>query len=751
MNPPDFLPVTAEEVARAGWDAPDFVYVTGDAYVDHPSFGVAIISRVLEAAGYRVAILPQPDFRSADDFRRFGRPKLGFLVTAGNIDSMVAHYTAAKRRRSKDYYSPGGVMGKRPDRAVIVYCNRIREAYGDVPIILGGLEASLRRFAHYDYWDDRVRRSVLVDAKADLLTYGMGENILLRVAELLKKGVPIRKIRDVRGTVWFGKTGDAVHFPVAAEFDFEKLKTDKTYYAAAFGEQYRNQDAIGGKALVEHYGERKLVQNPPMPPLEREELDRVYALPYARTYHPMYEKEGGVPAIEEVRFSLTHNRGCFGACNFCALAFHQGRTVRSRSIESVVEEAKKIVALPDFKGYIHDVGGPTANFRAPACEKQLSAGVCTHRKCLAPKPCPNLRVDHTEYVKLLRAVEAVPGVKKVFIRSGIRFDYLMLDKDDTFFKKLVRDHVSGQLKVAPEHCSDRVLDAMGKPHFGVYERFRKRFFELTESMGKEQYLVPYLMSSHPGSTLSDAVLLAECLHRDHYAPEQVQDFYPTPGTASTVMYYTGIDPLTMKQIFVPTDYREKQLQRALLQYNRPQNADAVREALHRAGRDDLVGYGKDCLIRPAGAHGENPPERGRKTPSRQTSGRADTRRETADGRGTFTGKTNSGKAKKTGVRTTGKATAESAKKEVWNASASNARPAKTRRNGRAPDGRVSGGAVSKPFAGKNEEKNAAGRNTAPSGKALRGAKDRNVRHLSGTETNGKVQKVHTGKSGKRGI
>lgn len=614
MDPSAFLPVTAKEMALAGWDAPDFVYVTGDAYVDHPSFGVAIISRVLEAAGYRVAILPQPEFHSAEDFRRFGRPRLGFLVTAGNIDSMVAHYTAAKRRRSKDYYSPGGVMGKRPDRAVIVYCNRIREAYGDVPIILGGLEASLRRFAHYDYWEDRVRRSVLVDAKADLLTYGMGEKILLRVAELLKRGVPIRRIRDVRGTVWLGKPEDSVHFSVAAEFDFEKLKTDKAYYAAAFGEQYRNQDAVSGKALVEHYGTRKLVQNPPMPPLEREELDRVYALPYARTYHPMYEKVGGVSAIEEVRFSVTHNRGCFGACNFCALAFHQGRTVRSRSIESVVEEVKKITALPDFKGYIHDVGGPTANFRAPSCEKQRTAGVCTGRKCLAPKPCPNLHVDHSEYVELLRAVEAVPGVKKVFIRSGIRFDYLMLDKDDTFFKKLVSDHVSGQLKVAPEHCSDRVLDAMGKPRFDVYERFRKRFFELTRAQGKEQYLVPYLMSSHPGSTLEDAIALAECLRRDHYAPEQVQDFYPTPGTASTVMYYTGIDPLSMKQVFVPTDYHEKQLQRALLQYNRPQNAAAVREALHRAGREELIGFGEESLVRPAGAANKNPQKRGKKTP-----------------------------------------------------------------------------------------------------------------------------------------
>ena len=549
----DFLPLSRAEMDARGWDAPDFVYVTGDAYVDHPSFGVAIISRVLEDAGYRVAILSQPDYKSADAFRTFGRPKLGFLVTAGNIDSMVAHYSVAKRRRTKDYYSPGGEMGKRPDRAVIVYCNRIREAYGDVPIILGGLEASLRRFAHYDYWEDRVRRSVLIDSRADILTYGMGEKILTRIADLLARGVPVRKIRDVRGTVFVGARGDAVHYPVAAEFDFNLLKTDKKYYAEAFGVQYRNQDAISGKALIEYYDDKMLVQNPPMPPLERAELDRVYALPYMRTYHPSYEKVGGVPAIEEVQFSLTHNRGCFGACNFCALAFHQGRTVRSRSIESVLAEAKKITEMPTFKGYIHDVGGPTANFRYPACDKQLKSGVCTHRKCLAPKPCPNLKVDHSEYIALLSAIEALPRVKKVFIRSGIRFDYLLADPDERFFKKLVRDHVSGQLKVAPEHCAPRVLDAMGKPHFEVYEKFRRRYFELTKSMGKEQYLVPYLMSSHPGCELSDAVALAECLKRDHYAPEQVQDFYPTPGTASTVMYYTGIDPLTMKRVFVPNN------------------------------------------------------------------------------------------------------------------------------------------------------------------------------------------------------
>ena len=596
-----FLPVNHKEMRELGWDRPDFVYVTGDAYVDHPSFGVSIISRVLEDAGFRVAILSQPNYRSCDAFREFGRPRLGFLVTAGNIDSMVAHYTAAKKKRTYDYYSPGGKAGRRPDRATIVYCNRIREAYGDVPLIIGGLEASLRRFAHYDYWSDSVRRSILVDSRADLLTYGMGENILLRIARLLDKGVPIKKIRDVRGTVYLCHPEDKVHFEVAAAFDYNELKTDKQVYARAFGVQYKNQDAINGRAIVERYDDKLLVQNPPMPPLEREELDHVYSLPYMRTYHPSYEKEGGVPAIEEVRFSITHNRGCFGACNFCALAFHQGRTVRSRSEESVLAEAKLITELPDFKGYIHDVGGPTANFRAPACKEQLTRGVCASRKCLAPTPCKNLRVDHSEYLHLISEIEKLPGVKRVFIRSGIRFDYLLLDPKEDFFRKLVRDHVSGQLKVAPEHCSSPVLRCMGKPDFSVYERFRSRYFALTKETGKEQYLVPYLMSSHPGSTLQDALELALCLKRDHYAPEQVQDYYPTPGTASTVMFYTGINPLDMKRVYVATDYHEKQLQRALLQYNRPQNAPLVREALVMLHREDLIGYGPECLVRPEGS------------------------------------------------------------------------------------------------------------------------------------------------------
>ena len=599
----DFLPTTAQEMKNRGWDKPDFVYVCGDAYVDHPSFGLSIISRVLEAKGYRVAILSQPDYKSPDAFREFGRPRLGFLVSAGNIDSMVAHYTVAKKKRSYDYYSPGGKMGKRPDRATIVYCNCIRQAYGDVPIILGGLEASLRRFAHYDYWDNKVRRSILVDSRADILTYGMGENILIRIAELLDRGVPVKKIHDVRGTVYLAKPEDKIHYPIAAEFDYDELKTDTKKYAEAFGVQYKNQDALNGKAIVEHYDGKVLVQNPPMPPLEREELDWVYSLPYARDYHPSYESEGGVPAIEEVKFSITHNRGCFGACNFCALAFHQGRTLRSRSEESVVREAKLITEMPDFKGYIHDVGGPTANFRNPACEKQLKDGVCANRKCLAPSPCPNMKIDHSEYIHLLEEIEKLPKIKKVFIRSGIRFDYLLADRDETFFKKLVRDHVSGQLKVAPEHCSSAVLACMGKPNFQVYEKFRRRYFELTKSIGKEQYLVPYLMSSHPGSTLKDALELALCLKRDGYAPEQVQDFYPTPGTASTVMYYTGINPLNGKKVYVCTDYHEKQLQRALLQFNRPQNRELVIEALKKLGREDLIGFGPECLVRPMGGQG----------------------------------------------------------------------------------------------------------------------------------------------------
>ena len=610
-----FLPVNREDVKARNWSEVDFVYVTGDAYVDHPSFGVAIISRVLVAEGFRVAILSQPDYKSTEDFKRVGRPRLGFLVTGGNIDSMVAHYTVSKKRRSYDYYSPGGKMGLRPDRATIVYCNRIREAYGDVPIILGGLEASLRRFAHYDYWDDRVRRSILVDSRADLLTYGMGENILRRIARLLDKGVPIKKIRDVRGCVYLAKAGDPIHFDSVEVGDYDDLKTDKAAYAKAFSVQYKNTDSVNGKAVIEYYGDKMLVQNPPMPPLEREELDAVYALPYARDYHPDYEARGGVPAISEVKFSLTHNRGCFGACNFCALAFHQGREVRSRSEASVITEAKKITALPDFKGYIHDVGGPTANFRYPSCDRQKESGVCKNRKCLSPTPCKHLKVDHKEYAHLLREIEALPGIKKVFVRSGIRFDYLIYDEDDSFFRQLVSHHVSGQLKVAPEHCANTTLMMMGKPPIEVYEKFKKKYFALCDEAGLEQYLVPYLMSSHPGTTISDAVEMATWLKKWGYMPEQVQDFYPTPGTISTVMYYTGINPMNGKKVYVTTDYHEKQLQRALLQYSKPENANLVREALKLAGREDLIGNTPECLVRPSFSGGRFIPE---KKPARQS-------------------------------------------------------------------------------------------------------------------------------------
>ncbi len=630
------MPVCAADVKARGWGEVDFVYVSGDAYVDHPSFGTAIITRVLEAEGFRVAVLSQPDYKSCEDFKRFGRPRLGFLVSSGNIDSMVAHYTVSKKKRSYDYYSPGGKMGARPDRAVIVYCNRIREAYGDVPIVIGGLEASLRRFAHYDYWDDRVRRSVLVDSRADLLAYGMGENILIRIAKLLDKGVPVKKIRDVRGTVYLTQKGEQVHFDAIEVGDYDVIKTDKEAYAAAFGIQYKNTDSHHGRAIIEYYGDKMLVQNPPMPPLTREELDRVYALPYARDYHPDYEPLGGVPAITEVKFSITHNRGCFGACNFCAIAFHQGREVRSRSEESVIREAEIIAKMPDFKGYINDVGGPTANFRYPSCKKQEKDGVCPSKKCLAPTPCKNLEIDHTEYMHMLEKIEQIPGIKKVFIRSGIRFDYLIYDKDDSFFKKLVRDHVSGQLKVAPEHCAKNALTMMGKPTVEVYERFRKKYFELCREAGLEQYLVPYLMSSHPGSTMNDAVEMALWLKKWGYSPEQVQDFYPTPGTISTVMYYTGIHPLTKKHVEVTTDYREKLLQRALLQYSRPENANLVREALMLAGREDLIGTSPECLIRPAFAKGGGSGEFIKRTPngrSSEASRHAKNKRKRSEGRG----------------------------------------------------------------------------------------------------------------------
>ena len=606
-----FLPTTPEELDGK---TPDFVYVCGDAYVDHPSFGAALITRVLEKHGFTCAMLCQPEFRSADEFKKFGKPRLGFLVSAGNIDSMVAHYTAAKKRRSEDYYSPGFKAGLRPDRATIVYCNRVREAYGDIPILIGGLEASLRRCAHYDYWDNKVRRSILVDSGADILMYGMGERSIVRLAQLLDKGVPVKKIRDVRGTAYLCKIGEKTAFPVAenykfldreplhdrfdkdseeplpAGYSYDLLKTDREAYADSFRVQYFQNDSVHGKSIVEYYDKKMLVVNPPQPPLEREELDEVYAIPFMRTYHPMYEKDGGVPAITEVRFSITHNRGCFGGCNFCAIAFHQGRAVRSRSIESVVDEAKLLTTLPDFKGYIHDIGGPTANFRRPACEKQLTDGVCPGRRCLVPKPCKNLIADHSEYIELLSEVEKIPKIKKVFIRSGIRFDYMMCDKSDEFFRKLVRDHVSGQLKVAPEHCSSHVLACMGKPDVSVYDKFREKYAKLNEEYGLNQYLVPYLMSSHPGSTMDDAALLAAYTKRIGLSPEQVQDFYPTPGTASTVMYYTGLDPFTGKEIYTATNYREKQLQRALLQWRKPENRRMIYEAMNycsEEGKENL--------------------------------------------------------------------------------------------------------------------------------------------------------------------
>lgn len=574
----DYLPISKAETEQLGWGAPDFVYVNGDAYVDHPSFGAAVITRVLEDRGFRVAVLAQPDWRSISDFKRFGRPRLGFLVSGGNIDSMVAHYTVSKKKRNYDYYSPGGETGLRPDRAVIVYCNMIRRAYGDVPIIIGGLEASLRRFAHYDYWSGKVRRSILVDARADILSYGMGEMSIARIAELLEKGVPVKKIRDVRGTTVLCESDYTPRGEYVSDGGYDELKTDKKAYSQAFLTQYNENDHITGRPVLEYYDNKVLVCNPPMPPLSKEELDKVYALPYMRDYHPSYEKTGGIPAIEEVKFSITHNRGCFGACNFCAIAYHSGRYIASRSIGSVVREAEIIADMPDFKGYIHDVGGATANFRSNPCDKCGKSGVCKNKRCLSPSPCKNLKVDHSEYKQLIEAVEHIPKVKKVFIRSGIRYDYLLLDPDRSFFEKLVRDNVSGQLKVAPEHISPKVLNVMGKPPQKIFDRFSSEYFSLCAKHGKEQYLVPYLMSSHPGSGLNEAIELAVYLKEHKISPEQVQDFYPTPGTASTCMYYTGLNPFTGESVYVPTDYNEKRLQRALLQPNRSENRALIREA-----------------------------------------------------------------------------------------------------------------------------------------------------------------------------
>ena len=604
----EFLPVSKEDMQERGWWWYDFLLVTGDAYVDHPSFGPAVIARVLEADGYRVAVLAQPDWHSSADFLAFGRPRLGVLIGAGNLDSMVAHYTAAKKRRSEDFYSPGKKAGKRPDRATIVYANRAREAFGsEVPIIIGGLEASLRRFAHYDYWDDKVRRSILFDSGADLLVYGMAEEAEREIARRLKKKLPVSEMHDIRGTAFIAASPSECAFESVSVPSYAEVRENKRLYADATRIEYREHDPVRGKAIIQEHDGRYLIVNPPMTPLETKELDRVAELPYVRTYHPMYEAEGGVPAIEEVRFSVIHNRGCFGGCNICALAFHQGRMVTSRSHESVIREVTELTKLPDFKGYINDVGGPSANFRHHSCKKQAKFGMCPDKRCLAPTPCPNLDADHSDYLALLRKLRSIPGVKKVFVRSGIRYDYMLEDKNDDFFTELVRYHISGQLKVAPEHCIDGVLDYMGKPHIEVYERFMDKYRRLNDRYSKEQYVVPYLMSSHPGSTLGDAVALAEYLNKKGRQPEQVQDFYPTPGTVSTCMYYTEIDPMTMKQVYVAKSFHEKAMQRALLQWKRPDKRRLVIEALKEAGREDLIGYGPECLVRPDVPKRKTPP------------------------------------------------------------------------------------------------------------------------------------------------
>lgn len=624
-----FLPICRQDMIDRGWEQVDFVYISGDAYVDHPSFGHAIITRELEAFGYKVGIIAQPDWKDKNSIMIYGEPRLGFLVSAGNMDSMVNHYSVSKKRRSKDSFTPGGVMGKRPDYATIVYSNLIRQVYKKTPIILGGIEASLRRMAHYDYWSDKLKRSVLLDSGADLISYGMGERSIIEIAEALDSGIDVKDITFIDGTVCRVKSLDSVYDAVVLP-TFEDLKADKLNYARSFYTQYCNTDPFTGKRLVEPYGEHMyVVQNPPSKPLSQQEMDETYSYPYMRTYHPSYEKDGGVPAISEVKFSLISNRGCFGGCNFCALTFHQGRIIQTRSHESLLEEAEHITQDKDFKGYIHDVGGPTADFRHPSCEKQLKHGVCKNRQCLFPTPCKNLKADHKDYVSLLRKLRKTPKVKKVFIRSGIRFDYVLADKDDTFFKELCKYHVSGQLKVAPEHVSDAVLTCMGKPRNEVYQKFTEKYKKINEQLGMKQYLVPYLMSSHPGSTLKEAVELAEYLRDLGYMPEQVQDFYPTPSTISTCMYYTGVDPRTMKPVYVPKNPHEKAMQRALIQYRNPQNYDIVLEALKKAGRMDLVGYDKHCLLRPKRHGGKNQgtsysmsraAERGNDSGHRNTSG-----------------------------------------------------------------------------------------------------------------------------------
>ena len=600
----DYLPISRADMEKRGWEQCDFVYVTGDAYVDHPSFGHAIISRVLESRGYKVGIIPQPDWKDPKSIQVLGEPRLGFLVTAGNMDSMVNHYSVSKKRRSKDLYTPGGKMGRRPDYAAIVYSNLIRSVYKKKPIILGGIEASLRRLAHYDYWSGKVKRSLLLDSQADLISYGMGERSIAEIADALDSGLAIEDITFIDGTVYRTKHIEQVYDCLILP-DYRKIREDKEAYAKSFYLQYCNTDPFQGKRLAEPYGDDHLyvVQNPAQKPLTTQEMDDVYALPYMRNYHPSYEKDGGIPAFQEVKFSLISNRGCFGACSFCALTFHQGRIKQDRSHDSLVAEAKLLTEEGDFKGYIHDVGGPTANFRFPACKKQETKGACTDRQCLFPKPCKNLIADHSDYICLLKKLRDIPKVKKVFIRSGIRFDYLLADKNRKFLEELCRYHVSGQLKVAPEHVADEVLSLMGKPEHSVYMRFAEEYKKMNEKLGLKQYLVPYLMSSHPGSTLRSAVKLAEYLRDLGYMPEQVQDFYPTPSTISTCMYYTGLDPRNMKPVYVPLNPHEKAMQRALIQYRRPENYDLVYEALHKAGRTDLIGFGEKCLIRPARPHG----------------------------------------------------------------------------------------------------------------------------------------------------
>ena len=595
-NEKKFLPISKRDMIDRGWDQCDFIIVTGDAYIDHHSFGTAIISRVLEAQGYKVGIIPQPDWKNVYDFQRLGRPKYAFLVNGGNMDSMVNHYTVSKKRREKDMYSPGGKMGLRPDYATIVYCNKIREAYKNIDIVIGGVEASLRRFAHYDYWENKVRKSILLDSSADLLIYGMGEKPIVEIAEGLKNGVKAKDINYVRGTCYLAENLDYVQDYIEIP-SYKEVVSDKRKYAESSKIEYQEQDSVRGKVLVQKHGNIYMVQNIPQPPLNREELDKVYDLPYMKNYHPIYEKHGGIAAIEEVKFSTVSSRGCFGDCKFCAITLHQGRVVQSRSKESILKEIEGITQLPDFKGYIHDVGGPTANFRKPACDRQLAFGACKGKECLSPSVCSNMDVDHTEYLDLLRSIRKVPGVKKAFVRSGLRYDYIMADKDDTFFKELVEHHVSGQLKVAPEHVSAQVLKYMGKPSGDTYNKFVSKFEKITKKIGKKQYIVPYLMSSHPGSTLECAIELAEYLRDINYHPEQVQDFYPTPGTPSTTIYYTGIDPITMKEVYVPKSKHEKAMQRALLQYRNPKYYNLVYEALVEAGRTDLIGDGPKCLIR----------------------------------------------------------------------------------------------------------------------------------------------------------